>query len=211
MPDSELPTTQDHDLSEDCWCRPDVVAVADPTVPPAWDYWRPHEGLHFLDPNELHVGIINRSQVHIAAVVPPWRTPLGTFQNEGFAIAIRDALAAGPWTKPNGLADWLADKGLVLAFPVVVEPRSLVGHPDAVSPEISARDDAGRSEEQCVRCGWTMGRPPLNCQNDNTPHVFPSQLPQHWEGQRAWVSSSHADPDALAVADPTRAGEAGNP
>lgn len=34
--------------------------------------------------------------------------------------------------------------------------------------------DAGYSEETCVRCGWTMGQPALNCQNDNTPHWFPS-------------------------------------
>lgn len=33
----------------------------------------------------------------------------------------------------------------------------------------------GFSEETCVRCGWRMGSPPLNCQNDNTPHRFPSQ------------------------------------
>lgn len=31
------------------------------------------------------------------------------------------------------------------------------------------------SQETCVRCGWRMGSSPLNCQNDNTPHVFPSQ------------------------------------
>jgi len=35
--------------------------------------------------------------------------------------------------------------------------------------------DKGHSEERCVRCGWTMGQPPLNCQNDDTPHRFPSQ------------------------------------
>lgn len=33
----------------------------------------------------------------------------------------------------------------------------------------------GYSEETCVRCGWTMGQSPLNCQNDDTPHRFPSQ------------------------------------
>jgi hypothetical protein len=36
-------------------------------------------------------------------------------------------------------------------------------------------EDKGYSEEQCIRCGWTMGQPPLNCQNDDTPHAFPSQ------------------------------------
>jgi hypothetical protein len=36
--------------------------------------------------------------------------------------------------------------------------------------------DAGRSEETCIRCGWRMGNPALNCNNDNTAHVFPSQL-----------------------------------
>ena len=36
-------------------------------------------------------------------------------------------------------------------------------------------DHKGYSEEMCVRCGWVMGHMPLNCQNDNTPHVFPSQ------------------------------------
>lgn len=37
-------------------------------------------------------------------------------------------------------------------------------------------DDKGASEEMCTRCGWVMGNPPLNCLNDNTPHVFPSQM-----------------------------------
>lgn len=37
-------------------------------------------------------------------------------------------------------------------------------------------DNKGFSEEMCVRCGWVMGSQPLNCQNDDTPHVFPSQL-----------------------------------
>jgi hypothetical protein len=36
-------------------------------------------------------------------------------------------------------------------------------------------DDRGHSEEECGRCGWRMGSPPLNCQNDDTPHRFPSQ------------------------------------
>lgn len=36
-------------------------------------------------------------------------------------------------------------------------------------------DHKGYSEEKCVRCGWVMGTPPLNCNNDNTPHKFPSQ------------------------------------
>lgn len=37
-------------------------------------------------------------------------------------------------------------------------------------------DDKGHSEEKCIRCGWVMGHAPLNCNNDDTPHVFPSQL-----------------------------------
>lgn len=41
--------------------------------------------------------------------------------------------------------------------------------------DTSGHDHAGYSEEKCVRCGWVMGNPPLNCQNDNTPHRFPSQ------------------------------------
>jgi hypothetical protein len=36
-------------------------------------------------------------------------------------------------------------------------------------------DHKGHSEEMCIRCGWTMGQIPLNCQNNDTPHVFPSQ------------------------------------
>lgn len=54
-------------------------------------------------------------------------------------------------------------------------------------------DHKGYSEEQCVRCGWVMGHRPLNCNNDNTPHVFPSQLPQHWDGQREFASHGVAD------------------
>jgi hypothetical protein len=47
-----------------------------------------------------------------------------------------------------------------------------------------AQDDRGYSEETCVRCGWRMGSPPLNCQNDNTPHRFPSQQRQDEENER---------------------------
>lgn len=36
-------------------------------------------------------------------------------------------------------------------------------------------DHKGYSEEKCVRCGWVMGMTALNCQNNDTPHVFPSQ------------------------------------
>jgi hypothetical protein len=39
----------------------------------------------------------------------------------------------------------------------------------------SPHDHKGYSEERCSRCGWVMGSPPLNCQNDDTPHRFPSQ------------------------------------
>lgn len=45
-------------------------------------------------------------------------------------------------------------------------------------------DHKGFSEEKCVRCGWIMGNAPLNCQNDNTPHVFPSQLGWRSDGNR---------------------------
>lgn len=37
-------------------------------------------------------------------------------------------------------------------------------------------DNKGYSEEKCVRCGWVMGHAPLNCNNDDTPHIFPSQM-----------------------------------
>lgn len=39
---------------------------------------------------------------------------------------------------------------------------------------VEITDDRGHSEETCLRCGWTMGQPPINCQNDDTPHRFPS-------------------------------------
>lgn len=48
-------------------------------------------------------------------------------------------------------------------------------HPGPFHVSDEAHDDKGHSEERCVRCGWVMGHPPLNCNNDDTPHVFPSQ------------------------------------
>ena len=48
-------------------------------------------------------------------------------------------------------------------------------------PEKTPHDDKGFSEEKCVRCGWVMGNPPLNCQNDDTAHLFPSGLPEKEE------------------------------
>jgi hypothetical protein len=69
-------------------------------------------------------------------------------------------------------------------------------------------DHKGHSEEKCLRCGWVMGHRALNCMNDDTPHVFPSQraeierlraahglldainaLPDHHDGR--WLGRSH--------------------
>lgn len=49
--------------------------------------------------------------------------------------------------------------------------------PDEWAPPLpeGPHDHKGHSEEKCVRCGWVMGNRPLNCLNDDTPHVFPSQ------------------------------------
>ncbi len=59
-------------------------------------------------------------------------------------------------------------------------------------------DHKGNSEEKCVRCGWVMGHRPLNCMNDDTPHVFPSQQTEI-ERLRDWHSEMFqyaADRDA---------------
>lgn len=59
---------------------------------------------------------------------------------------------------------------------------------DADAPrEVAGHDNKGFSEEKCIRCGWVMGHPPLNCQNDDTPHVFPSQI-----GSWSWKYDSEA-------------------
>ena len=42
------------------------------------------------------------------------------------------------------------------------------------------------SREQCVRCGWVMGTPPLNCQNDDTPHRFLSQMANEVDLHNEW-------------------------
>lgn len=50
--------------------------------------------------------------------------------------------------------------------------------PDEWAPpsfERHPHDHKGYSEEKCVRCGWVMGMTALNCQNNDTPHMFPSQ------------------------------------
>lgn len=65
-------------------------------------------------------------------------------------------------------------------------------------------DDKGFSEEKCLRCGWVMGSQPLNCNNDNTPHVFPSQLRAHSEWP--WfpdprVTALHGEFDAVKWAE----------
>lgn len=36
--------------------------------------------------------------------------------------------------------------------------------------------------DRCVRCGWVKGDPPLDCQNDGTPHEF---------AQGEWKAPSH--------------------
>lgn len=62
-----------------------------------------------------------------------------------------------------------------------------------------AHDDLGGSAEMCTRCGWVMGHPPLNCQNDNTPHVFPSQLPTADRATLTW-RDQHGDVQVGEVA-----------
>lgn len=63
--------------------------------------------------------------------------------------------------------------------------------PDEQAAWLVGHDHKGHSEEKCVRCGWVMGHQPLNCNNDDTPHVFPSQL--------AEVERLRDAGDALAV------------
>jgi hypothetical protein len=46
-----------------------------------------------------------------------------------------------------------------------------------LSGDEGVHDHKGYSEERCLRCGWVMGHPALNCNNDDTPHLFRSQLP----------------------------------
>ena len=58
-------------------------------------------------------------------------------------------------------------------------------------------DHKGHSEEMCIRCGWIMGQIPLNCQNNDTPHVFPSQHAEI-ERLRAERDAERALADRLA-------------
>jgi hypothetical protein len=69
---------------------------------------------------------------------------------------------------------------------------------DLQESEGTVHNHNGYSEEQCVRCGWVMGSPALNCNNDDTPHVFPSQLPRYWEGQREFVRTPIDTTEAVA-------------
>lgn len=62
------------------------------------------------------------------------------------------------------------------------------------NPE-SPHDNKGYSEEKCTRCGWVMGNKPLNCKNDDTPHVFPSQ---HLSPGRRPVVSDVASDEIVA-------------
>lgn len=71
------------------------------------------------------------------------------------------------WEWSDGLGCW--------AVKVPSGNRIEPGYLRLAPPEPAEHDHKGFSEEKCVRCGWVMGRAPLNCMNDNTPHVFPSQ------------------------------------
>jgi hypothetical protein len=51
------------------------------------------------------------------------------------------------------------------------------------------------SREKCLRCGWVMGSPPLNCQNDDTPHRFASTEAEV-EALRAEVERARGDAKA---------------
>lgn len=93
--------------------------MSEPSVT-TWTYWRPHEGTHYFDTNELHVGIVHDETnvpVLIAAVVPPLPTDPPS-QAEGFARAIRDALAAlDTWEGGDGLEPWARAHGMATGVP----------------------------------------------------------------------------------------------
>lgn len=83
-----------------------------------WTYGCPHEGTHFIDPNELVVLVTDRETAWVVAVVPPLPTTPPS-QNEAMAKVICEALAWEDWTQLNGLADWCSAHGFVTKWPAV--------------------------------------------------------------------------------------------
>ena len=94
-----------------------------PKPEPMWDYWCPHEGDHFIHPQELLVGIVSTDDLGrgrallIAAVVPPTLRSGLWHQNEPFARTCRDALKVGPWNDPDGFAAGMVADGVPIPFP----------------------------------------------------------------------------------------------
>jgi hypothetical protein len=59
--------------------------------------------------------------------------------------------------------------------------RAEAGINEPMSLEYIHANPNSHSREKCLRCGWVMGMPPLNCVNDDTPHRFPSQADWLWD------------------------------
>lgn len=85
--------------------------------------------------------------------------------------------AAHPW--PDEQLPCFEDRSAWLAFFGMGHPMwdIVESYPNLLSRRWPApHDHKGFSEEKCIRCGWVMGHQALNCNNDDTPHVFPSQV-----------------------------------
>ena len=81
------------------------------------------------------------------------------------------------------------------------DESALTHTPDEWAPPTpeGPHDHKGHSEEKCTRCGWVMGHSPLNCNNDDTPHYFPSQ---QVEVERLRVALALACNELFSICDP---------
>lgn len=110
--------------------------------------------------------------------------------DEGWMIGwFANAIETGRRHHPAQVA---ADRAAVdSAIAAASEPQPIDADGNLVPTPPQPHDHKGHSEERCIRCGWIMGHPALNCMNDDTPHVFPSQhpvpspSPYEWSGPGA--------------------------
>ncbi len=110
---TENDETFDFDTRYPIGCTPTDEAEAIVSASVQWDYWAPHDFV--IGRGELHVGIVQAAgetfvPLFVAAVVAPLPSDPPT-QNEGMAMMVKNALAAGPWTERDGLRDWLNAHG----------------------------------------------------------------------------------------------------
>ena len=144
------------------------------------------------DEIEAIVGIKRQSRLHFGRAVSAeevfyilhsaeCRNSTPDLRDCPFSVALDSGIDPDEFRQDTAIPLGVDDDGYLFDAGATEAPEPL-GKAD-LAAEIAAHDNKGFSEERCLRCGWVMGSPALNCNNDDTPHRFPSHSPISHSGE----------------------------